>query len=136
MPNSLGQPNCVCGWAKVPKYVCLVTPIRWAMLAWHHKHLKNTIDLLLFSREHFYGFLESDLWKCQKKNSFRNKHSNSKLNFTKNCHVTWFSCRPLKISECSISLTNWVSTQKAKLHHCIYCMSICLRNLHQLHLLT
>ena len=24
-----------------------------------HKRLKNTIDLLLFYREHFYGFLES-----------------------------------------------------------------------------
>ena len=32
------------------------------------------IDLLLFYREHFYGFLESDLWKCQKKKSFHNKH--------------------------------------------------------------
>ena len=29
------------------------------LIDWHHKHLKNTIDLLLFYREHFYGFLES-----------------------------------------------------------------------------
>ena len=30
--------------------------------------LKNTIDLLLFYREDFYGFLESDLWIYWKKN--------------------------------------------------------------------
>ena len=28
---------------------------------WRHKRLKNTIDLLLFYREHFYGFSESGL---------------------------------------------------------------------------
>ena len=27
---------------------------------WRHKRLKNTIDLLLFDGEHFYGFSESD----------------------------------------------------------------------------
>ena len=27
---------------------------------WHHRRLENTIDLLLFYREHFYGFSESD----------------------------------------------------------------------------
>ena len=27
---------------------------------WRHKRLKNTIDLLLFYREHFYGFSESE----------------------------------------------------------------------------
>ena len=42
---------------------------------WCHKRLKNKIDLLLFYREHFYGFLGSDLWKSQKKkHSFHNKH--------------------------------------------------------------
>ena len=35
---------------------------------WHHERLKNAIYLLLFYGEHFHGFLESDLWKCQKKN--------------------------------------------------------------------
>ena len=29
---------------------------------WRHKHLKNKIDLLLFYREHFYGFSESDFF--------------------------------------------------------------------------
>ena len=28
---------------------------------WRHKRLKNKVDLLLFYREHFYGFLESEL---------------------------------------------------------------------------
>ena len=35
---------------------------------WHHKWVKNTIDLLLFYGEFFNGFLESDLRKLQKKN--------------------------------------------------------------------
>ena len=38
------------------------------LIDWCHKHLKNTMDLLLFYRKHFYGFLESDLWKHWKKN--------------------------------------------------------------------
>ena len=40
----------------------------WAVLLpnffltdWRHKRLKNTIDLLLFYGEHFYGFLESEI---------------------------------------------------------------------------
>ena len=33
------------------------------LIDWRHNRLKNTIDLLLFYREHFYGFLKSDLWK-------------------------------------------------------------------------
>ena len=41
---------------------------------WRHKRLKNTIDLLLFYGEHFYGFLQSGLWKRQKKTPFHNKH--------------------------------------------------------------
>ena len=28
---------------------------------WRHKRLRNKIDLLLFYREHFYGFSESDI---------------------------------------------------------------------------
>ena len=28
---------------------------------WRHKRLKNTIDLLLFYGEHFYGFSESEM---------------------------------------------------------------------------
>ena len=39
------------------------------LIDWCHKHLKNTMDLLLFYRKHFYGFLESDLWKHWKKKS-------------------------------------------------------------------
>ena len=37
---------------------------------WRHKRLKNTIDLLLFYGEHFYGFSESDLRKRRKKETF------------------------------------------------------------------
>ena len=45
------------------------------LIDWHHKRLKNTIDLLLFYGEHFYRFLEIDLWKIEKKkHSFHNKH--------------------------------------------------------------
>ena len=40
---------------------------RFFPIDWCHKHLKNTIDLLLFNGEHFYGFSESDLWKLWKK---------------------------------------------------------------------
>ena len=29
------------------------------LIDWRHKRLKNTIDLLLFYGEHFYGFSES-----------------------------------------------------------------------------
>ena len=29
------------------------------LTGWRHKRLKNKIDLLLFYREHFYGFSES-----------------------------------------------------------------------------
>ena len=35
---------------------------------WRHICPKNTINLLLFYGEHFYGFLESDSWNCQEKN--------------------------------------------------------------------
>ena len=42
---------------------------------WHHKCLRNTIDLLLFYREYFYGFLGSDLWKRQKKKTFISQHT-------------------------------------------------------------
>ena len=39
------------------------------------KCLKNTMDQLLFYKEHFYGFSESDLWKHRKKtHSFHNIH--------------------------------------------------------------
>ena len=30
------------------------------LIDWRHKRLKNTIDLLLFYGEHFYGFSESE----------------------------------------------------------------------------
>ena len=33
------------------------------LIDWHHKRLKNTVDLLLFYGEYFYGCLESDLGK-------------------------------------------------------------------------
>ena len=29
------------------------------LIDWHHKRLKNAIDLVLFYGEHFYGFSES-----------------------------------------------------------------------------
>ena len=44
---------------------------------WRHKCLKNTMDLLLFYGEYFYGFSESDLRKRRKKNihfNISNKH--------------------------------------------------------------
>ena len=31
------------------------------LIDWRHKYLKNTIDLMLFYEEHFYGFSESDV---------------------------------------------------------------------------
>ena len=31
---------------------------------WRHKCLKNTIDLLLFYGDHFYGFSESEIYVC------------------------------------------------------------------------
>ena len=32
---------------------------------WRHERLKNTIELLLFYGEYFYGFLESAItWSC------------------------------------------------------------------------
>ena len=40
------------------------------LIDWRHKHVKNTIDLLLIYREHFYGFSERDLWKRWKKNIY------------------------------------------------------------------
>ena len=33
------------------------------LVNWRNKRLKNTIDLLLFYREHFYGFLKV-FWRC------------------------------------------------------------------------
>ena len=43
------------------------------LIDWRHKHVKNTIDLLLIYREHFYGFSERDLWKrWKKKHLFHN----------------------------------------------------------------
>ena len=38
---------------------------------WRHKRLKNTIDLLLFHGEHFYGFSESDFINPFKNISWR-----------------------------------------------------------------
>ena len=32
----------------------------FSLTDWRHKRIKNTIDLLLFYGEHFYGFLESE----------------------------------------------------------------------------
>ena len=40
-------------------YLCRIV----YLIDWRHKRLKNTIDLLLFYREHFYGFSESDTTK-------------------------------------------------------------------------
>ena len=28
---------------------------QFLLIYWRHKHLKNTLDLLLFYKEHFYG---------------------------------------------------------------------------------
>ena len=37
------------------------------LMDWCHKHLKNTVDIMLFYGGYFYGFLEYDLWKRRKK---------------------------------------------------------------------
>ena len=48
---------------------------------WRHKRLKNTIDLLLFYGENFYGFSESDIFKTPIGWSFRTQ-------FAKLCRCT------------------------------------------------
>ena len=45
------------------------------------------------------------------------RKNNSKLNFTKKCWASWFSCGQLKISKCSISLTRLGECSKRRLHH-------------------
>ena len=50
---------------------------------WRHKRLKNTIDLLLFYGEHFYGFSERDL--CRR----RKKKQKIKTVRNKNIYIYW-----------------------------------------------
>ena len=50
---------------KLYKYICSAwikcTSVEFLFFRdWRHKHLKNTIVLLLFYGEHLYGFSESD----------------------------------------------------------------------------
>ena len=45
---------------------------------WRHKPLKNTKDPLLFYREHFYGFSESDY------ENVKRKKIKKKIDFTRN----------------------------------------------------
>ena len=45
------------------------------------------------------------------------RKNSSKVNFTKNGQASWFSCRQLKVSKCSISLADWASAKKVRLHH-------------------
>ena len=54
------------------------------LIDWRHKRLKNTIDLLLFYGEHFYGSLVSDLWKPRKK-TYHNKQIYGQRHF----YVLW-----------------------------------------------
>ena len=76
LSDGFGQPKCVCRQVKFPKYVSLVTlkfpkylcSEQFFLIDRVHKGLKNTIDLLLFYGEHFYGFSESDLRKRRKNN--------------------------------------------------------------------
>ena len=48
-------------------WICRTSAKFFILIDWHHKRLKNIIDVLLFCGEHFYGFLEGDLWKRWKK---------------------------------------------------------------------
>ena len=47
------------------------------------------------------------------------RNNNSKLNFTKNCWTSWFSCRQLKSQNVLFHSRDWTSAQKVSLHHCI-----------------
>ena len=75
LSDGFGRPKCVCRQVKFPKYVCLGTLKfpkylcleQFFLIDRLHKGLKNTIDLLLFYGEHFYGFSGTDLWKRRKK---------------------------------------------------------------------
>ena len=68
------------------------------LIDWSHKRLKNTIDLLLFYGEHFYGFSKSDLWKRRnkKKLSFYNKHFEVLWSLV--LYILWRFVLPLKNS--------------------------------------
>ena len=46
---------------------------------------------------------------------YKMRMNNSKWNLTKNCQTSWFSCRQLKISECSISLAWLGKCSKSKI---------------------
>ena len=60
---------------------------------WHHKRLKNTIDLLLFYEEHFYGFSESEMFCSReyRESSWRSgnwfiRHLNYSYSLTPHCY--------------------------------------------------
>ena len=56
-------------------WICRTSAKFFILIDWRHKRLKNIIDVFLFCGEHFYGFLEGDLWKrWKKKKTFHNKH--------------------------------------------------------------
>ena len=53
---------------------------------------------------------------CMKHSQYyKMRQNNSKWNLTKNCQTSWFSCRQLKISECSISLAWLGKCSKSKI---------------------
>ena len=56
------------------------------------------------------------------------RKKNSKLNFTKNQWASWFSCGQPKVSKWSFHSSDWVSTQKLRLHHCSYYIQFDKRN--------
>ena len=68
-------------------YVANVLLWQWTFLIdWCLKRLKSTIYLLLFYREHFHGFSESDLWKCRKKKTFISQQTYQYRPFTYTGH--------------------------------------------------
>ena len=72
LKRSLINHSLACAWFPWSKVL-----LWWLtfLIDWRHKHLKNTIDLLLFYGEWFNEFLVGDLWKpWKKKQSFYNKH--------------------------------------------------------------
>ena len=48
------------------------------------------------------------------------RKSSSKLDFTKNCQTSWFSCRHLKISKCFLSLAQLGEFSKSKVTSLCY----------------
>ena len=86
-----------------------------------HSFILYILQRFIFSlKNNHYAYILSYMYKAFP--TLGNKN-NSKLNFTKNRLVSLLSCGQLKTSRCSIALfysLNRASTQKVRLHHCIF----------------